>query len=82
MRTVRIVLSLFFLLASLSSARADSCGDTKKTPPACSYTLTNGNCTITIDRLNPVTPPTIYIKPTCHVQVVVTHPYQFERLDP
>jgi hypothetical protein len=49
-------------------------------PLACSYTATNGNCTLTIDRLNPVTPPTIYVRRGDTVSVVVNDLSPFEDL--
>ena len=49
-------------------------------PLACSYTATNGKCTLTIDRLNPVTPPTIYVRRGDTVSVVVNDLSPFEDL--
>lgn len=48
--------------------------------PACSYTGLNGSCTITINRLSPVTPPTIYAKTNAVIKVVVVNPSPFEDL--
>jgi phage gp37-like protein len=83
MRSVRFIFLTFIAFTNLASragaSTTDGCGDPNKIP-ACSYTITNGTCTVTIDRLNPVTPPTIYVKPTCKVQVIVQKPYPLERL--
>jgi hypothetical protein len=68
---------LSFAFTSTLSANAQQCG---ATAPPCSYTLLNSNCTVTIDRKHPVTPPTIYVKPACTVTVVATDSYQFEKL--
>lgn len=46
----------------------------------CSYTGLNGDCTITIDRLNPITPPTVYAKPDAKIKVVVINPSPYENL--
>jgi hypothetical protein len=56
------------------------CPSQKADPPICSYSATNGNCKIEIDRMNPVTPPTIYVRHGCEVTVTVNDPYQFEKL--
>lgn len=48
--------------------------------PACSYTGLNGSCTITINRLSPVTPPTIYAKTNAVITVKVANPSPFEDL--
>jgi hypothetical protein len=76
-----------FLSAFAISAEAD-CGDPSnpKDPklvnalPACSYTTTNKSCKVTIDRMNPSTPPTIYVRPTCSVYVDVKNVYPLEHL--
>jgi len=46
----------------------------------CSYTALNGDCTITIDRLNPITPPTIYATPSAKITVAVINPSPYENL--
>jgi hypothetical protein len=50
--------------------------------PSCSYSALNGNCRVTINRFNPVTPPTIYVKPACKVTVLVRQDngYKLEHL--
>ncbi len=40
-----------------------SCDAVPVDKTVCSYTGLNRNCTITIDRMNPITPPTVYAKP-------------------
>jgi hypothetical protein len=47
---------------------------------ACAYAAVNGNCLLKLDRLNPVAPPTIYVRRGSHVTVLVTHPLPFEHL--
>jgi hypothetical protein len=49
-------------------------------PKPCSYTAVNDNCSVTINRMNPVTPPTIYVKRGGSVTVVVTDPSPLEDL--
>ncbi len=61
-------------------AKAASSCSTPANPPACSYTALNGACSITVNRMWPVTPPTIYVKRGCAVQVKVTDPYLLENL--
>ena len=46
----------------------------------CSYTGLNGDCTIVIDRLNPITPPTVYARPTAKITVHVINPSPYEIL--
>ena len=46
----------------------------------CSYAVLNGDCTITIDRLNPITPPTIYASPSAKITVAVINPSAYENL--
>jgi hypothetical protein len=81
-------LVLFFSAFALS-AKAD-CGDPDPSKPkhpksidalpACSYTTSNNSCKVAIDRINPSTPPTIYVRPACSVYVVVQNVYPLERL--
>jgi hypothetical protein len=89
----KIILFLLLLSALPAAARQESstrsgtatypgCHDTGNADrlPLCSYTTTNRSCQITIDRFNPSTPPTIYVRPGCRVHVTVTHPYKLEKL--
>ena len=55
----------------------------KPTPSSlttCSYVALNGSCTVTIDRLNPIVPPTIYAKRDAVITVNVINPSPFEDL--
>ena len=45
----------------------------------CSIAKTNHDCTLVIDRLNPLAPPTIQMYPKTTLTVVVKNPYFFER---
>jgi len=45
----------------------------------CSIAKTNASCTLTIDRRNPLAPPTIQMYPGQTLTVVVRNPYYFER---
>src|ERR1039458_1632057 len=45
----------------------------------CSIAKTNASCTLTIDRRNPLAPPTIQMYPGQTLTVVVKNPYYFER---
>ena len=45
----------------------------------CSIAKTNHACTLVIDRLNPLAPPTIQMYPKTTLRVVVKNPYVFER---
>lgn len=47
---------------------------------SCSYVTTNGNCKVEIDRMNPVTPPPIYVRRGCAVTVTVSQRSPFEKL--
>lgn len=74
-------LSLFFLCAlPLAMAQNDLCRDVQPAADACSFTALNGNCTLTIDRLRPVTPPLIYARHGSVITVKVFHPSPFEEL--
>jgi hypothetical protein len=57
-----------------------SCDAVPVDKTVCSYTGLNGNCTITIDRMNPITPPTVYAKPDAKIKVVVINPSPYEKL--
>jgi len=46
----------------------------------CAYSAINGNCTLILDRLNPVAPPTIYVRRGKQVTVIVSNPLPFEHL--
>src|SRR3989442_1232316 len=71
-----------FCVVTLPSALAQShCGPgPDNSLPICSYTATNGSCRVTISRVNPVTPPSIYVKRGCSVTVSVSDPSPLEDL--
>lgn len=81
MRNIHFILALTasLFVTATPPAMAGDC-PTPKTLPACSYVATNGRCSISIDRMNPVTPPTIYVKRGCPVTVEVTHSTALEDL--
>jgi hypothetical protein len=56
------------------------CGPQSIIHPPCSYTALNGNCIVTVDRLSPIVPPTIYMRRGKTVTVVVLNTSPFERL--
>src|SRR5690348_4876709 len=45
----------------------------------CSVARTNKSCTLTIDRTNPLAPPTIQMYSGQRVTIIVRNPYYFER---
>jgi hypothetical protein len=55
----------------LALSQMKPCKKLNISKPACSYTTLNGNCTVTLDRLNPTTPPTIYARRGSTVTVMV-----------
>src|SRR5579872_2402744 len=65
--TAAIVLSCVSALASGQST-------------TCAYSAVNGNCTLTLDRQNPIAPPTIYVRHGSQVTVTVTKQLPFEHL--
>jgi hypothetical protein len=48
--------------------------------PECSTEKVNGNCFINVDRMNPITMPTIHMKRGAKITVYVFHPLAFEAL--
>jgi hypothetical protein len=73
MRTIRVALLLassgFILPVEAASSQQP-----------CSTQKANGDCTVTIDRRYPITPPIIQLKRGAKVSVVVLHPLDFEML--
>lgn len=65
--TAPIVLSCVSALASGQST-------------TCAYSAVNGNCALTLDRQNPIAPPTIYVRHGSQVTVTVTKQLPFEHL--
>jgi hypothetical protein len=84
MRTVLLfaLAASVFCLATLPPALAQTkCSSpADDSSPTCSYAATNGNCKVDINRLDPVTPPTIYVKRGCSVKVSVSNPSPLEDL--
>jgi hypothetical protein len=88
----KILLRLFaiaFLLGSLDLLGAQTLQSSQKeagpcTLPVgaqtCSYSALNGSCTITINRLHPISTPTIYARRGSVITVEVEHPSPFENL--
>jgi hypothetical protein len=70
--------SAWTLPSTLAQSQCSSVAD--NTSPTCSYAATNGNCKMSINRMNAVTPPTIYVKRGCSVKVIVTNPSPLEVL--
>src|ERR1700730_15380107 len=78
-----LVLTFLAVLLSLTTGQtliAQSCPTPSGDLPTCSYTAENGKCQLTINRTNPVTPPTIYVKRGCSVTVSVSDTSPFEDL--
>lgn len=73
-----IACSLATLQPVMAQTQCDSAADDSS--PTCSYAATNGNCKVDISRLDPVTPPTIYVKRGCSVKVSVSKPSPLEDL--
>ena len=78
-RCLWVYCSLFTLPLAVGQAMKQ-CAVLSTDKPTCSYAGLNGSCAITIDRLNPVTPPTIYAKPNAVITVTVINPSPFEDL--
>jgi hypothetical protein len=85
-RMRKVLVSIFgviaYGIATLSSGLAQTQCPTvaDEKLPTCSYSATNGNCKVTINRMNPVTPPTIYVKRGYSVKVIVCNPSPLEDL--
>ena len=71
---------LTFGAAQSVMAQNPSPQDESKVTKPCSYTAVNDKCSLTINRMSPVTPPTIYVKRGGSVTVTVTDPSPFEDL--
>jgi len=69
-----------FSYLGLLSAQPDPCRTPPNAESSCSYSALNGNCTITINRLHPVAPPTIYARRGSRITVIVLNPSPFEDL--
>jgi hypothetical protein len=85
-RMRKVLVSIFgviaYGIATLSSGLAQTKCPTVEDDKlrTCSYAATNGNCKVTINRMNPVTPPTIYVKRGYSVKVIVCNPSPLEDL--
>lgn len=79
----RLVVALAIVLAlsafAVNVASAAPCAAPVNLPD-CSYTALNGACKIKVNRMWPVTPPTLSVKRGCKVQVEVENPYLLEDL--
>lgn len=64
----------------ITTAIAFSCVSTVARAQSCAYTAVNGDCALTLDRKNPVAPPTIYVRHGKKVTVRITNPLPFEHL--
>lgn len=81
--SIRALVLVYFWFCTLPFARGQenkSCQMLPVDKPTCSYTGLNGTCTITIDRLDPITPPTVYARPNAKIKIVVINPSPFENL--
>jgi hypothetical protein len=78
----RSVIMLLVLAVTVSQFSMGSCMKPKdgEALRSCSYSAINDNCELSINRLDPVTPPTIYVHRGCYVRVNVTNPSTLEML--
>src|SRR5690242_14798363 len=67
------------LLCAASAHAHPRLGRTDERRTECSFSKTNGNCTLVIDRLNPLAAPTIQMYPGAGLTVIVMNPHPFER---
>lgn len=68
------------IIGTLRIACAQLCDPVKMPDNACSYEALNGNCTVLINRFNPITPPTIYARRGSTITVTLVNPSPFEQL--
>jgi len=73
-----VAITLLCLPAALRAQLQTKQRQTTKPPKPCAYAAVNSNCTLQLDRLNPVAPPTIYVRRGSQVTVTVTHALPFE----
>lgn len=69
-----------FLTAALVSLPIAQCQCTNDVVNTCSYTGLNSGCTITVDRVRPITPPTIYARKGSVITMRVINLSPFESL--
>lgn len=70
---VNVWITAAVLLSCLSAA-------SRAQTTTCAYSALNGNCTLVLDRQNPVAPPTIYVRHGSKVTVTVKSQLPFEHL--
>ncbi|MBB5337830.1 hypothetical protein [Tunturiibacter gelidoferens] len=79
--TLRHLLLAVCLFLSLGLAGAqDPCKIPRNASSSCSYTALNGSCTVTINRLHPISTATIYARRGSRITVIVLNPSPFEDL--
>jgi hypothetical protein len=69
----------FWMTAAMAAACAPAVAHAQS--KTCAYSAVNGDCALTLDRRNPIAPPTIYIRHGKTVTVTVTNPLPFEHLN-
>jgi hypothetical protein len=69
-----------FLIGSLGVLGAQSQCRLPVSAQSCSYSALNGSCTVNINRLHPISTPTIYARRGSVITVIVEHPSPFEQL--
>src|SRR5689334_5079662 len=79
-RTFMLVCGWVWAVPFAAGQGAKSCETVPVNKTVCSYTGLNGDCTITIDRLDPITPPTVYARPNAKIKVVVINPSPYGNL--
>ena len=76
-------LLVLFCALPLAAQPANLCGTPKSLPTGvrpCSFTGRNGDCTIVIDRLRPLSPPLINARRGAYIKVQIADPSPFEDL--
>jgi hypothetical protein len=68
----------FWMTAAMAAACVPAVAHAQS--KTCAYSAVNGDCALTLDRRNPIAPPTIYIRHGKTVTVTVTNPLPFEHL--
>ena len=71
---------LLLCAAPLVVAQTYLCGPPETVAKPCSYTAMNQDCDLLVDRLRPLTPPTIYLRRDRTVTVHIAHVSPFEQL--
>lgn len=73
-----IFLGLIVLTAQPNQAQQAVCKSLAVGVKTCSFTGLNGSCTVYIDRMHPIAPPTIYARRGSKITVDVINPSPFE----